>query len=68
MKNILSILAILFFLNINAQNSYFPTKENWETKSPEFFKYDSRKINKAIDFVIKNQNNGNKDLRVEMLK
>ena len=68
MKNILSILAILFFLNINAQNSYFPTKGNWETKSPEFFKYDSRKINKAIDFVIKNQNNGNKDLRVEILK
>jgi CubicO group peptidase (beta-lactamase class C family) len=68
MKNILSIIAILFFLNVNAQNSYFPTKGNWETKSPEFFKYDSRKINKAIDFVIKNQNNGNKDLRVEILK
>ena len=68
MKNILSILAILFFLNVNAQNLYFPTKGNWETKSPEFFKYDSRKINKAIDFVIKNQNNGNKDLRVEILK
>ena len=68
MKNILSILAILFLLNINAQNPYFPTKGNWETKSPEFFKYDSRKINKAIDFVIKNQNNGNKDLRVEILK
>jgi len=55
-------------LNVNAQNSYFPTKGNWETKSPEFFKYDSKKINEAIDFVIKNQNNGNKDLRVEILK
>ena len=68
MKNILSLLAILFLLNINAQNPYFPTKGNWETKSPEFFKYDSKKINKAIEFIIENQNNGDKDLRVEVLK
>lgn len=27
-----------------------------------------KKINQAIDFVIKNQNPGNKDLRVEILK
>ena len=59
MKKILSLLTIIFFINVNAQNSYFPTKGNWETKSPEFFRYDSKKINKAIDFVIKNQNNGN---------
>ena len=68
MKKILSLLTIIFFININAQNSYFPTKGNWETKSPEFFKYDSKKINKAIEFIIENQNNGDKDLRVEVLK
>ena len=68
MKKILSFITIIFFLNVNAQNSYFPTKGNWETKSPEFFNYDSTKLNKAIEFVIKTQNNGDKDLRVEILK
>ena len=68
MKNILSTLTLLIFININAQNSYFPSKGNWETKSPSSFKYDSKKLEKAIDFVIENQNNGNKDLRVEILK
>ena len=68
MKKFLSLLTIIFFINVNAQNTYFPTKENWETKSPEFFKYDSKKINKAIEFIIENQNNGDKDLRVEVLK
>ena len=68
MKKILSFLTIIYFINVNAQSSYFPTKGNWETKSPEFFKYDSKKINKAIEFIIENQNNGDKDLRVEVLK
>ena len=68
MKKFLSLLTIIFFINVNAQNTYFPTKGNWETKSPEFFKYDSKKINKAIEFIIENQNNGDKDLRVEVLK
>ncbi len=68
MKKFLSLLTIIFFINVSAQNTYFPTKENWETKSPEFFEYDSKKLNKAIEFVIENQNNGDKDLRVEILK
>ena len=68
MKKFLSLLTIIFFINVSAQNTYFPTKENWETKSPEFFEYDSKKLNKAIEFVIENQNNGDKDLRVEVLK
>ena len=44
MKKFLSLLTIIFFININAQNSYFPSKGNWETKSPDFFKYDSKKL------------------------
>ena len=68
MKNKLSIILITFFLSANSQNSYFPSKENWEVKSPSEFNYDSKKIQEAIDFVIKNQNKGDKDLRVEILK
>tara|TARA_E500000331_G_scaffold179570_2_gene172963 strand:+ start:4929 stop:6086 length:1158 start_codon:yes stop_codon:yes gene_type:complete len=68
MKNILSSLTIIIFINVSAQSSYFPSKETWETKPPSFFQYDSKKLDKAIDFVTKTQNDGNKDLRVEILK
>ena len=68
MKNILSSLTIIIFINVSAQSSYFPSKETWETKPPSFFQYDSKRLDKAIDFVTKTQNDGNKDLRVEILK
>ena len=68
MKKNLSILLITIFFSANCQDLYFPSKGNWEVKLPSDFNYDSKKIQKAIDFVIENQNNGNKDLRVEILK
>mgnify|MGYP001318007144 FL=1 len=68
MKKHLSILLIIIFFSANCQDLYFPSKGNWEVKMPSDFNYDSNKIQKAIDFVIENQNNGNKDLRVEILK
>ena len=62
------LLLILFFIsNSYSQTTYFPS-EKWETKSPSEFGYNEKKINQAIDFVTKNQNPGNKDLRVEILK
>ena len=68
MKKNLSILLITIFFSANCQDLYFPSKGNWEVKLPSDFNYDSKKIQEAIDFVIENQNNGNKDLRVEILK
>ena len=68
MKRIISILLITIFFSANCQNSYFPDKGNWKVKLPSDFNYDSKKIKKAIDFIIENQNSGNKDLRVEILK
>ncbi len=53
---------------IYTQTNYFPEKGEWETKSPSELGYDEDKINDAINYVIKNQNNGDKDLRVEILK
>lgn len=62
------LLLILFIAsNSYSQSNYFPS-EKWETRSPSEFGYNEKKINQAIDFVIKNQNPGNKDLRVEILK
>ena len=62
------LLLILFFVsNSFSQTTYFPS-EKWESKSPSEFGYNEKKINQAIDFVIENQNPGNKDLRVEILK
>ena len=68
MKKHLSILLIIIFFSANCQDLYFPSKGNWEVKLPSDFNYDSKKIQEAIDFVVENQNNGNKDLRVEILK
>ena len=68
MKKTLSILLITIFFSANCQDLYFPSKGKWEVKLPSDFNYDSKKIQEAIDFVIENQNNGNKDLRVEILK
>jgi len=68
MKKNLSILLITIFFSASCQDLYFPSKGNWEVKLPSDFNYDSKKIQKAIDFVVENQNNGNKDLRVEILK
>ena len=68
MKEKLSIILITFSFIANSQDSYFPGKENWEVKLPTEFNYDSKKIQEAIDFVIKNQNKGDKDLRIEILK
>jgi CubicO group peptidase (beta-lactamase class C family) len=68
MKKNLSILLITIFFSANCQDLYFPSKGDWEVKLPSDFNYDSKKIQEAIDFVVENQNNGNKDLRVEILK
>ena len=68
MKKNLSILLITIFFSANCQDLYFPSKGKWEVKLPSDFNYDSKKIQEAIDFVVENQNNGNKDLRVEILK
>ena len=68
MKKNLSILLITIFFSANCQDIYFPSKGKWEVKLPSDFNYDSKKIQEAIDFVVENQNNGNKDLRVEILK
>ena len=68
MKKNLSILLITIFFSANCQDLYFPSKGSWEVKLPSEFNYNSKKIQKAIDFVIENQNNGDKDLRVEILK
>ena len=68
MKKILSILLLTIFISVTSQESYFPNKENWKRKSPSDFNFDSKKLQNAINFVIDNQNKGDKDLRVEILK
>ena len=68
MKNYCLIIFMLSINIIYTQTNYFPEKGEWETKSPSEYGYDEDKINDAINYVIKNQNNGNKDLRVEILK
>jgi CubicO group peptidase (beta-lactamase class C family) len=53
-----SLLSLFLFVTIitNAQSKlYFPSQNNWETKSPAFFNIDSNKINQAIEFAKENE-------------
>jgi CubicO group peptidase (beta-lactamase class C family) len=48
---LVAFLLILFSINIFAQKTYFPTAETWETRTPEQAKFDSAKLQEAINFA-----------------
>jgi CubicO group peptidase (beta-lactamase class C family) len=48
---LVAFLLILFSINIFAQKTYFPTAENWETRTPEQAKFNSAKLQEAINFA-----------------
>ena len=67
-KNILILAFLVNSTTLICQENYFPPKGNWEVKDPSAFKIDNKKILNAIKYAEENQNNGNFDLRVEILK
>ena len=71
-KITLSFFASFFLLvTIYAQNekqSYFPGKNNWESKSPESLGVNKTKLQEAIDFAQANEYSGSRDLRIAILK
>ena len=58
-------IFIIIFISFSSkgQNLYFPGKL-WEEKSPESQGIDSKKLDKAIEFAISNENAVDKDLRI----
>lgn len=64
------ILFSLLFVSLwaQAQNTYFPERDAWETKSPIDAGFNELLLNKAIDSIQKNEYSGPKDLRIAILK
>jgi len=64
-----TLIAIVGFLNLNAQDYYFPkVHANWEQKSPETFKIEDSKLKNAIAFAEANEYSGSRDLRIAIVK
>ena len=66
MKNLIGILFIFYVLSAGAQ--YYPTKTAWETKSPSDADLNESKIQEAVDFAMRNEYSGERDLRLAILK
>lgn len=56
-------IFISFFANAQAPN-YFPAANNWEKKSPAFFKIDSNKIKEAIQFSTQHESKYPRNARI----
>lgn len=65
MKNQIFSLLLFFFLssNLTAQ-TYFPEKNNWETKNPAALGMDDAKVKQAIEFAIAHESKENPNLKI----
>ena len=69
MKNLIFFFFFCISIILNAQNYYYPEKnENWKELNPAVFGIDEKLIDSAVDFAISNEYSGNTDLRVAILK
>ena len=65
MKNPIFSLLLLFFLSFNlSAQTYFPEKNNWETKTPTALGMDDAKVKQAIEFAIAHESKENRNLKV----
>jgi hypothetical protein len=63
LKNVVIVVCFIHAATlVKAQNTqhvvekiYFPSAQEWQVKSPQFFKIDSLKLNEAIQFSIQNE-------------
>ena len=69
MKQYILLLAFLInTISLISQENYFPPKGSWEVNAPSVFGNNNEIINEAIKYAENNQNDGDFDLRVEILK
>jgi CubicO group peptidase (beta-lactamase class C family) len=65
MKNPIFSLLLLFFLSFNlSAQTYFPEKNNWETKTPTALGMDDAKVKQAIEFAIAHESKENRNLKI----
>jgi len=62
--NIVYTLLLIFIGTFVSAQNYFPSKGNWEEKSPKSQKVNEASISEAIEFAKTNEYSGSRDLRV----
>ncbi|WP_057935923.1 serine hydrolase domain-containing protein [Algoriphagus resistens] len=63
-KQVYSLLLLFSLVTAVQAQTYFPAKNNWETKSPESMGLDAAKIQKAIDFALTHESQENPNLKI----
>lgn len=58
------VFLLLFSINLFAQKSYYPTAENWETRTAEQAKFDAEKLKSAIEFAKQSENKVPRDMEL----
>ncbi|MGB2758879.1 MAG: serine hydrolase, partial [Maribacter stanieri] len=67
--NYLVFFALCGFLNLSAQEYYFPkANADWEQKSPKTFKIKDAPLQEAVAFAEANEYSGSRDLRIAIAK
>ncbi len=61
-KKLLTCLFSFFFINIYAQQLYFPDVE-WQVKKPEDLNMNKKLLNSAVALALKSENKVERDLR-----
>lgn len=68
-KGPLVLLCLLFVCTtLPAQELYYPEKNNWQQKVPTELGLDADKLNTAVDFAMNHEYQGERDLRIAILK
>ncbi|MDH5433834.1 MAG: beta-lactamase family protein [Gammaproteobacteria bacterium] len=62
---ILFLVSLSF--SVNGKTSYFPEKNNWQSKPAKQLGFDSSKLQKAVKFAEENEYSGSRDLRIAIL-
>lgn len=65
-RNTLLLLALSVSITLSAQ--YYPSKNQWESKSPTQVGLNQSAIDEAVNFALDNEYSGDKDLRLAILK
>lgn len=65
MKKLTSSLFLVFCLvQFLSAQTYFPSKGNWESKTPSELGVDPNKLQEAIDFAVAHESNANPNLKI----
>ena len=68
MKNLIHIFVWLTLTQQAYSQSYFPPKNEWQTKTPIELGINAKALNLAIEFAENNEYSGSRDLRIAILE